>query len=224
MKITALVAAYNEEDKISFTINALKKIDLINEIILVDDGSTDSTKVKAKASGAGIIAFPKNLGKGEALNRAIKKIEADIIVLVDGDVADSAFEIEKLIAPVLEGKADMTIADFPKAETKGGFGFVKKLSKWGIKKLSDLDVNEPLSGQRVIRQDVLKKVGKFETGFGIETALTIDAARLGFKIIEIPVNMSHSETKRDLPGFIHRGKQFLDVLRVIVKKKFQRKE
>jgi glycosyltransferase involved in cell wall biosynthesis len=218
LKITALVAAYNEEEKISFTINALKKIDLINEIIVVDDGSTDSTKLKAESLNVKVIDFPKNLGKGKALNLAIEKIEADIVVLVDGDVADSAFEIRKLIEPVLKGEADMAIADFPKAETKGGFGFVKKLSKWGIKKLSGLDVNEPLSGQRVIREDVLKRVGKFETGFGIETALTIDAARLGFKIIEVPVNMSHSETKRDLSGFIHRGKQLLDVLRVILKR------
>ncbi|MDI3281269.1 MAG: glycosyltransferase family 2 protein, partial [Bacillota bacterium] len=69
------------------------------------------------------------------------------------------------------------------------------------------------SGQRAVRRRVLEAVGGFADGFGAEVALTIDAARCGFRIGEVPVEMWHAETGRDLAGFWHRGIQFCQVAR-----------
>jgi hypothetical protein len=63
---------------------------------------------------------------------------------------------------------------------------------------------------------VAEALGKFESGWGIETAMTIDVHRMGFKVMEVPTNMTHSETGRDLAGFNHRFGQFKAVFRVLL--------
>jgi hypothetical protein len=72
---------------------------------------------------------------------------------------------------------------------------------------------EPLSGQRAIRRNVLDSVRPLAPGFGVEVAMTIDAVRAGFRVLEVPVAMEHAVTGRDVAGFLHRGRQGLDLLR-----------
>ena len=218
MRILALVSAFNEEGQIGPTIKALKKINLVDEIIVVDDGSTDATKEMAERAGAKVISLPRNVGKGKSLNLALKMVDYDTLLLVDGDLGQPAAEARKLLQPVLRNEVDMAIADFPEPFVKGGLGLVKNLAHWGIRHCTGLTVNEPLSGQRAIKKSVMNAIGKLENGFGVEVGLTIDTARAGYKIAEVSTNMSHSETGRNLRGFVHRGRQFWDVLRVIVKR------
>lgn len=218
MKILALVSAFNEEQRIRATVETLKEISLIDKIVVVNDGSTDATKEIAERAGAKVISLPRNVGKGRALNFALKKVDYDTLLLVDGDLGQSAAEAGKLLQPVLKNEVDMAIADFPEPVVKGGLGLVKNLARWGIRRCTGLAVSEPLSGQRAMKKSVLNAIGKLENGFGVEVGLTIDTVRAGYKIVEVSTNMSHSETGRNLRGFIHRGRQFWDVLRVIVKR------
>ena len=104
------------------------------------------------------------------------------------------------------------------AKKTGGFGIVTTLAKKGIRWFTGLEVASPLSGQRVMRRIVIEKVKFFESGFGVEVGLTIDIFRLGFRVKEIPVQMTHAETGRDLAGFLHRGRQFIDVAIVLAKR------
>jgi len=221
MKVLALVSTFNEEKRISATLEALKQISLIDQIVVVNDGSTDATEKRAEQAGVKVISLPQNVGKGKALNFALEQVGVDmaeVILLADGDLAESASEVEKLLRPVLQGEADMAIADFPKPQVRGGFGLVKNLARWGIRRLTGLTMEEPLSGQRAIKREVFAALGGLEKGFGVEVGLTIDAARAGYRIVEIPTRMSHAETGRNLKGFVHRGRQLRDVLRVIVKR------
>lgn len=215
--ISAIVPAYNEEKTLKETIFALLDIPEISEIIVVDDGSQDNTSKVAENCGVQTIRFSKNKGKGYALAEGIKRANYDIVLMVDADVGESAKEVVKLISPILAGVADMTIARFPRSKIKGGFGLVQKLSNWGIKKLTGLDMRSPLSGQRCFRKVIFEKVGKIAGGFGAETAITIDTARCGFRILEVETEMVHRETTR-IRGFVHRAKQFLAVVRVLVKR------
>ncbi len=217
-KVIALVSAYNEQERIAATVRAIKTIPVIDKIVVVDDASIDKTGEEAKKAGAEVIRLERNVGKGKALNYALKQLDFDILLLIDGDLAESANQASKLIEPLIDGKADMTIAIFPAPNVKGGFGLVKGLSLWGIKHCCGIEVKEPLSGQRAIKKQVLEKVSTLENGFGIEVGLTIDTVRAGYRILEIETNMIHRETYRDLAGFIHRGKQFFDVLKVIAKR------
>ncbi len=76
----------------------------------------------------------------------------------------------------------------------------------------------PMSGQRAITRKLLQSIGGFETRFGVETALTIDALRKGYRVVEIPLPLQHRATGRDLRGFLHRGRQFWDIVRAVLKR------
>lgn len=214
-KISALIPARNEENTIFDTVRVLRQIPGVSEIIVVDDASADNTAELARQAGAVVISLPTNLGKGGALNRGVAVATGDIIALVDGDLGSSAAEVAKLLAPVVAGHADMTVAKFPKARKKGGFGLVKGLARNGIKWYTGLETLAPLSGQRAMTRQVVELLGGFESGFGVEVGMTIDAARKGFRIMEVEADMTHAETGRDWRGFLHRGRQFVHVARVL---------
>jgi hypothetical protein len=93
---------------------------------------------------------------------------------------------------------------------------VKGLSRNAIRALTGFDPAEPLSGQRAVRREVLEACRPLAEGFGLETAMTIDAVRLGFGVGEVPVDMTHRATGRSLTGFIHRAGQGADILRAVV--------
>jgi len=217
-RVSVLIPAHNEEKYIFETIDAIKKIPVINQIVVVDDASADNTAQLAVKAGARVISLPKNMGKGGALNKGLEHITEEVIALIDGDLGSSAIELTKLAAPVLADEADMTVARFPKARKKGGFGLVKGLARKGIKLFTGLEVAAPLSGQRVLKRQVVEALGGFESGYGVEVGMTIDVARKGFRIREVEVDMTHAETGRDLHGFLHRGKQFIDVARVLARR------
>lgn len=216
--VSILIPAYNEAKTIQDTINAVKSLDKVDQIIVINDGSKDETSKLAVEAGAQVVDLTQNMGKGGALNYGLQYAQGDIIGLLDADLGKSAVEVEKLLIPVLENKADMTIGRFPPAGKKGGFGLVTFLAKKGIRWFTGLEVASPLSGQRVMQRNVIDSVTPFESGFGVEVGLTIDVFRHGFRVKEVPVQMQHAETGRDLAGFLHRGHQFVDVGLVLVKR------
>ena len=221
-KVSVLIPAHNEARFIKATVENIKNIPEVDEIIVVDDASDDNTAQLARAAGAIVFTLPTNLGKGGALNKGLEMVTGDIVAMIDGDLADTALEARKLIIPILEKKADMTIARFPRTGKKAGLGLVKGLARNGIKFFTGLEMDAPLSGQRVMTKDVILAIGNFASGYGVEVGLTIDVARKGFKLLEVDTYMGHNETGRDLKGFIHRGKQFIHVARVLTKHLFSR--
>ena len=214
--ISAVVPAYNEEATIAATVHAIRAIAGVVEVLVVDDGSTDRTMQAARQSGAEIIRLERNLGKGAALNCGMARARGEILLFLDADLGETAREAEHLLQPLLRGEADMAIATFPKAAGRGGgFGFVVRLARKGIHERTGRWMEAPLSGQRALRRAVLEKCAPLAEGFGVEVALTIDALRGGFTVVEVPTNMRHRVTGRDLRGFAHRFKQYLAVARVL---------
>jgi len=213
-EVTVLVPAYNEESRIKATILALQKLSAVKEIIVINDGSTDRTAQMVDETEAILLNLKLNHGKGDALNAGLNIAKGEIIALIDADLEESAKELQKLLVPVLKKRVDMTIAKFPPAKRKGGFGLVTNLAKLGLELFTGLEFESPLSGQRVLTREVIDYLGEFKSGFGVEVAMTIQVLRGGFEVEEIPVNMGHRETGRDWAGFKHRGRQFIDVLTV----------
>jgi glycosyltransferase involved in cell wall biosynthesis len=219
--VTAIVPAYNEQDRIEDTLSALKSIECIQYIYVINDGSTDETYDRARnIKGIDVINQFPNKGKGEALYKGLQLAlkNSDIIVFVDADLEESAKDIEKLLVPILEDKADVTIAKFPPARRKGGFGFVKGLAKWGVFINTGKRIDTALSGQRAFKSEVLEQINNNYKGYGVELGMVIDILNRGYNVMEVDVNMYHNETGRDLSGFIHRGKQFWHTLMVLISK------
>lgn len=215
--ISVLIPAYNEEDTIAATVRAVWSVKMVRQVVVVDDGSLDATAAKAAEAGATVIRLPSNRGKGNALNEGIPQLREPIVALLDADLGESASQLELLARPVIAGEADMTIASFPRVRKGGGFGLVKGLARGGIYLLTGLWLQAPLSGQRVLRREVLEAVYPFAEGYGVEVAMTVKAARAGFRILEVPTTMSHRVTGKDWKGFKHRGKQFWHVLLTLLK-------
>ena len=110
MVVTAIIPAYNEEISIGSIVLKTKKY--VDHVIVIDDGSIDSTAEIAKDAGAEVIIHPKNKGKGGALRtgfQAANKNGTDIIVTIDADGQNDPDEIPKLLAPILSKNADMVI-------------------------------------------------------------------------------------------------------------------
>lgn len=217
--VAVLIPAHNESDSIAETVRAALAIPHVNRVVVVDDGSTDGTDELAEKAGAKVVRLTGNKGKGGALEAGVGRIEnADIVLLLDGDLGRSASEAEKLLAPVLAGDADMAIAAFPRPSGKAGFGLVKNLARWGIRTLGGtFDATAPLSGQRAITGTALAEVRPFASGYGVEVTLTVRALRHGRRLVEVPTTMTHAATGRDVVGFVHRGRQFVHVAASLVR-------
>ncbi|MHB8840334.1 MAG: glycosyltransferase family 2 protein [Candidatus Aquicultor sp.] len=216
-RVIAVIAAYNEADRIAETVHAVRDIEAVGNILVVDDGSTDATSEVAEQAGAVLLRLHQNVGKGKALQRAVEGVREEIVLFLDGDLGTCAGEAAKILAPVLSDEADMAIGDFPKAQKAGGLGFAKGLGRWGIHRFTGVSMNEPLSGQRAVKAKYLSGL-EFESGYGLEVGLSIDILKQGCRVVEVPVSMTHRETGRDLAGFVHRGRQFLHIIRVIIRR------
>ncbi len=216
MKVSAIIPAFNEADRIAGTIGALRQVRHIDEIIVVDDGSRDETSLNAALAGVEqVIRVEQNGGKGEALSRGVDAAAGEILCFVDADLGSSAVEFDKLIGPVLAGEADMVVASWPKPKKKAGFGLVKGMAAVGIRFLTGYRPVSPLSGQRVLRREVWEQASFTRSGFGVEVGLTVRCLQNGYRLLEVPVEMSHRQSGRSLAGFSHRGRQFIEVTRIL---------
>ncbi|WP_026894089.1 glycosyltransferase family 2 protein [Clostridiisalibacter paucivorans] len=216
--IIALIPVFNEEKTIRNTILGIINLKIIDRILVIDDGSTDNTIEKIKDLNVKIIKLKKNMGKGYAIKKGLESlynINFSYLVLLDGDLSNTSKEILKLLKPVLDKKADVSIAKIT-ANKKGGLGLVKSLAKYGTYFYTKCTLESVLSGQRVYKKEVINNIHYIPNGYGVETAMTIDILNSGHSIIEVPVNMKHRETGRDLKGFMHRGKQFISILYTLI--------
>ena len=212
MIVVAVVPAKDAADRIGATVRATASIPGVTRVLVVDDGSVDDTVGEARRAGAEVLVLPANRGKGGALAAGIAATpDADAFVLLDADLADTAAAAAPLLGPVLDGEADLTIGILPGAGGRGGFGLVRDLARAGIRRAAAIDVAAPLSGQRVVRADLLRQLD-LAPRFGVEVGMTIDAVRAGGRVREIEVPLDHAHTGRSIAGFRHRGRQGLDVL------------
>ena len=96
----------------------------------------------------------------------------------------------------------------------GGFGVALRFARWAIRSRSGYEAGAPISGQRAMRAEVLRAVLPFAAGFGMEIGMTVDAVRAGYRVAEVELDLEHRATGRTLGGFLHRGGQLRDFVRV----------
>lgn len=211
----ALVPARNEEDIVGATVRALRALEL-DEVVVVDDASTDATAAAALGAGATVIRIPRRAGKGRAMEGALRRLpDADVWLFADADLGDSAAGLGAILAATGHG-VDLAIAVLPPQEG-GGLGTVRRFAAWAIRRLAGVRTMAPLSGQRALTRACLVAVRPLAPGFGVETAMTIDAARAGFRVEEIAVpGLTHRATGRGLRGFVHRGRQGVEIVAAVL--------
>ena len=216
-----IIAAKDEQDRIAATVEAAASLPGVDLVVVVDDGSADATGRLAEGSGAKVVRHSRNRGKGAAMETgaaAVRLLDRDVprhLLFLDADLGESAKQAGPLIEPVRSGTADMTIAIFSELVKFGGHGFVVRLSRDGIKRLTGWTAGQPLNGQRCLTRAAFDAGQPLAPGFGVETGLTIDLLRQGFEITEVEVPLSHRATGTDWRAQVHRGRQFRDVARAL---------
>lgn len=209
---TAVVPARNEAGRVGATVRALLGIPGIDRVIVVDDASEDGTSGEALAAGAEVVRLARRRGKGGALAAGLERTEADVILLVDADLAETAGAVSALLRIVERGEADMAVAAPARTGGPSGVGLVERLARAGIRRLTGRTLDRPLSGQRALRREVLRRARPPSARFGVEVGLTVDALRAGLRVVEVPCEFRHATTGRDVRGFLHRARQGKDVL------------
>ena len=214
-----VVSAWNERERIGATVAALRETLPEARVVVADDHSDDGTAELARAAGAEVVTAPRRLGKGGANNLALGHLRdaggepAPLVVLCDGDLGDSARQLGKLVDAVERGDGDLAVGTFAR-RTGGGFGIALGFARFALRRRAGIEPAAPISGQRALRPEVVDAVVPFAHGFGMETAMTIDAVRAGFRLVEVELELEHRSTGRTAAGFVHRFRQLLDIMRV----------
>ena len=215
MIVVALIPAFNCADRIASTAAAARSIAGVTRVLVVDDGSRDDTAARALDAGVEVLSLPANRGKGAAVAAGVAASpDADVFLLVDADLAETAVETARLLPPVLDGDADLAIAVLPDAAGRGGIGLVRDVAARGIRRACGWETAAPISGQRAVRAHLLRGLTDADR-FGLEVATTIDAVRAGARVVEIEAPIEHRHTGRSLRGFSHRARQGIDIVRAL---------
>lgn len=215
-RIVALVPVKDAAEGIAETVTALLGSGVPDEVVVIDDGSSDGTATAAADSGATVLRHDVNRGKGAAVRTGVDHAaDATVFLLVDADLREHAATATRLVAEIVEDRAELAIAVFPPAQGRGGAGRVKDLGRRVIRRLGGIEVREPLSGQRAVRADLLRPMS-LAPRFGVEVAMTIDAARVGARIVEVELPLDHDHTGGSWAGLVHRAGQGWDILRAAV--------
>jgi glycosyltransferase involved in cell wall biosynthesis len=218
MKLLVQIPCFNEEETLPKTVRDIPRhiegIDRV-EILVVDDGSTDGTVAAARELGVDhIVRNIRNKGLAATFTiglDACLRAGADIIVNTDGDNQYSGRDIPKLVAPILNGEADMVIGD-RRTDTVPHFsGFKRKLQKWGsasVRMASDTDVPDAVSGFRAFSRDAamrLNVVSRFT--YTIETLIQAGKTKMALASVPVDTNPKSRESRLidSIPGFIGRS-------------------
>lgn len=192
-------------------------------MVVADDASEDGTGRAALAAGAEVVTRNHPHGKGGNMTAACEAAltgtaDETTILLCDGDLADSAGRLLPLLEAVERDECDLAIAAFAR-RVGGGIGAAKGFARWAIRRRSGFEASEPISGQRAMRAATLRSLLPFAPGFGMETGMTIDAVRAGYRVGEIELDLAHRATRRNVRGFLHRGRQLRDFISVYLSRR-----
>ncbi len=208
MSVIAIIPAYNEEKTIGGVLQTLKNVDLITKIIVVSDGSTDNTVKIAQKHNVDVIEFKDNKGKGAALKAGIERAEGKVILFLDADLVGLNEEhVCKLVLPVLNGEADMTIGVFDKGRITTDLA--QKIAPF-------------LSGQRAVDKRILEEISQLEiTRYGVEMALTKyvenSDIRVEKVILEDLTHIMKEEKLGLVKGFTERMRMYMDIIKCLIK-------
>jgi glycosyltransferase involved in cell wall biosynthesis len=217
LPVVVVIPARDEAQRIAATIAAAHRLDGVELVVVVDDGSTDATPTIARTSGAKVVCHPANRGKAAALATgtgvAAEQLAAEhLLLFVDADLEDSAAALAALVPPVSSGEADMSIAILPPQRAPGGGrGLVVRLARRGVEDLTGWVPTQPLSGMRCLNQTAYLAAQPLARGWGVEVGLTVDVLRAGLRVVEVPCELHHRVTGSDWRAQLHRARQYRDV-------------
>ncbi|TET99369.1 MAG: glycosyltransferase family 2 protein [Candidatus Stahlbacteria bacterium] len=209
MKLSIIIPCYNEKSALPDLISLVKEAPVEEkEIILVDDCSEDGTtqliKTKIEKKIDKVIYHPKNMGKGAAIKSGLEYVTGDLVILQDADLEYDPREYPKLMAPIIEGKADVVYGSrFLGGGPHRVHLFWHYVGNKFLTILSNMFTNLNLTDMetcyKLFRTEIIKGIDLEQKGFGIEPEITAKIARKNCRIYEVGISYygrSYSEGKK----------------------------
>jgi len=208
LMITAVIPAFNEEKTIIQVVEGARKH--VDQVLVIDDGSEDSTGERAISAGANVIRIPKNSGKGNALSIGLTTAalnRSNVIVCLDADGQHDPNDIPKIVQPILDEKADMVIGSrFLDEKSRELIPAHRRLGQSVLTYATNLGnvtkITDSQSGYRAFRKDVLEGFDYAAEGMDIESNMVRSAVKRRLKIQEVPIVAMYEglETSTLTPG------------------------
>jgi len=191
VRVSVIIPTHNEAQSIGRVLADLPS-DLVTEVMVVDSNSNDGTPELAAKMGARVVQEPSR-GYGRACLTGIANTNApDVVVFLDGDYSDRPSELPILLAPIIEGRADITIGSrLNEHGTPGALpwhqAFGNHLAATLIKFLYGVEISD-LGPFRAVRAEVLRALALKETTYGWAVEMILKGALAGFRVVEVPVS------------------------------------
>lgn len=192
-RVSVVIPALNEEEPIAEVVRECWATKIPSEVIVVDNGSTDSTAMRAQEAGAHVVTESQR-GYGRACAAGLRAVspDSDIIVFLDGDGSDCPEFMSQLVDPIAIGKFDFVIGSRTRGRREPGSMnfqqiFAGRFAGWLIRMLYGVRYTD-MSPFRAICRDALQKLSMNEETYGWNLEMQMKAARLGLRILEVPVN------------------------------------
>lgn len=206
LKLIAAIPAYDEEKYIGTIV--LKTRQYVDEVIVVDDGSTDSTSSVASLAGATVIRHDKNKGKGAAIQSILaeaRKKNPDILILLDADFQHDPNEIPILIRPIISDGFDLAIGS--REQQRGKIPRYRRIGQrvlsYFSRILSKEKVIDSECGYRALSARAIAELKLRQKGFAIETEMIAAATEKGLKITEVPISAIYTKDSSTLNPLSH---------------------
>jgi glycosyltransferase involved in cell wall biosynthesis len=194
-RIVVAMPAYNEDKYIGTLV--LKARKYADEVIVIDDGSTDGTAEISGLAGAAVIRHPQNRGKGAAIQsilEALQKKIPDVLVLLDADSQHDPDEIPRLIKPVLAGY-DLVVGS--RKFTRQNIPFYRRVGQKVLlsfmRVLTRNKITDSESGFRALSRKAVAELELSQNGFAIESEMLAVAEEKGLKVTEVPISVKYTE-------------------------------
>ena len=191
--VSVVIPALNEEEPIAAVVRECQSTKIPREVIVVDNGSTDATAERAREAGARIVSEPRP-GYGRACAAGIRAVSPNskIIVFLDGDGSDCPEFMSQLVDPIAAGSFDFVIGSRTRGKREPGSMnfqqvFAGRFAGWLMRLLYGVRYSD-MSPFRAIRHDSLERLSMREETYGWNLEMQMKAARLGLRILEVPVN------------------------------------
>jgi glycosyltransferase involved in cell wall biosynthesis len=190
--VSVIIPALDEEEPIAGVVRECLATGLPNEVIVVDNGSTDRTAEHARGAGARVVTAPRGYGRACAAGVRALSPDCDIVVFLDGDGSDVPAFMNQLVEPVAHGTHDFVIGSRTRGQREPGSMnlqqiFAGRLAGFILRLLYGVRYTD-MSPFRAIRRDALERLYMREETYGWNLEMQMKAARNGLRILEIPVN------------------------------------
>jgi len=200
MKLSVVVPVYNERETLPEILERIKQVPFEKEMIIVDDGSTDGTRdllfelAEKREEGIRVFFHDKNRGKGAALRTGFREASGDVVIIQDADLEYDPREYPGLLAPILDGRADVVYGSRFLGGPHRVLFFWHYLGNKMLTLISNVLTNLNLSDMetcyKVFRTDVIKSLQLTANRFDIEPEITVKLAMKGYRIYETPISYS----------------------------------